>query len=403
MSTISENSQPTRLNLATLIDLKKIPPTEVTRILDKYYGCSSISLIERESLLHSLDEHMLEINGTPYSMLELLIDLAEDPTEKKSTRLNQDELHNISAYLEHDSEKLTRCFDVNAISQLCTDFKLQNPQEIIKLLMDNKLLDKSGHLTTLAIGNITEIQSLQAALKKILGKSANSFIDKLSRLTTNYNLPSVTTQILTQRIIDIADSDIWNQLNEIGSDSNKREIFLAGIRTDAEIPGLRVSPIGSSMLGLTIFPPTDPEYRYIPPNGHFLDPRDGGTRRHKGIDLSHPTIVNLNAAKIYPNINAIQSGKVEFVGELTGYGKTLIIRHPDGSRSLYAHLSSYNHMYISKKVQGGDIIALMGNTGNAGNYTHLHFEIWKPSNKSWQSLIEDIKIRYNPILFYPNL
>lgn len=87
-------------------------------------------------------------------------------------------------------------------------------------------------------------------------------------------------------------------------------------------------------------------------------------RLHSGIDF----IGN-------KNILASDSGVVEFVGNRTGTGKTIIINHQNGYKTLYGHLNSYN---VSKgdKVEKGDKIGIMGNTGNSTG-THLHFEIHK--------------------------
>ena len=75
------------------------------------------------------------------------------------------------------------------------------------------------------------------------------------------------------------------------------------------------------------------------------------------------------------NIKASDAGVVEFVGTKNGYGKTIIIDHQNGYKTLYGHLSSYD---VSKgdKVEQGDKIGIMGNTGRSTG-THLHFEIIK--------------------------
>lgn len=87
-------------------------------------------------------------------------------------------------------------------------------------------------------------------------------------------------------------------------------------------------------------------------------------RNHNGIDLIGSK-----------TIMAADNGVVEFVGTREGTGKTIIINHKNGYKTLYAHLSSYK---VSKgdKVEKGDSIGIMGNTGNSTG-THLHFEIHK--------------------------
>ena len=56
-----------------------------------------------------------------------------------------------------------------------------------------------------------------------------------------------------------------------------------------------------------------------------------------------------------------------------GYGNSIKIQHPNGTTTLYAHLSSIN---IAKgaSVKQGDFIGKMGSTGKATG-CHLHFEV----------------------------
>ncbi|MBU4376988.1 MAG: M23 family metallopeptidase [Candidatus Omnitrophica bacterium] len=102
-------------------------------------------------------------------------------------------------------------------------------------------------------------------------------------------------------------------------------------------------------------------------DGHFGAPRRGG-RSHKGIDISAPLNTKVIASK---------SGiaKVGFVKN--GMGKYVIIRHSDGSATLYGHLSRII-IKNNKRVRQGKAIGYVGKTGNAkykGIQPHLHFEI----------------------------
>ncbi|MDP2912682.1 MAG: M23 family metallopeptidase [Candidatus Omnitrophota bacterium] len=92
------------------------------------------------------------------------------------------------------------------------------------------------------------------------------------------------------------------------------------------------------------------------------------SRSHSGIDIHAPRGTPVYAAK---------SG-VAFCGNVPGgYGKYVMIYHPDGSQTIYAHLSNWA-AHTAKRVRIGDLIGFVGNTGNAsGKYIqpHLHFEI----------------------------
>ena len=56
-----------------------------------------------------------------------------------------------------------------------------------------------------------------------------------------------------------------------------------------------------------------------------------------------------------------------------GYGNYLILDHGFGYKSIYAHLSDFN-VRVGQKVQRGDVIGYVGNTGTSVA-NHLHYEI----------------------------
>ena len=87
-------------------------------------------------------------------------------------------------------------------------------------------------------------------------------------------------------------------------------------------------------------------------------------RQHKGLDI-----------KVYigDTIRAAFSGKVRIVNyERRGYGKYIVIRHPNGLETIYGHLSK--HLVKENQiVHAGEPIGLGGNTGRSTG-SHLHFE-----------------------------
>ena len=87
-------------------------------------------------------------------------------------------------------------------------------------------------------------------------------------------------------------------------------------------------------------------------------------RQHKGLDI-----------KVYigDTIRAAFDGKVRVVRyDKRGYGKFVVIRHPNGLETYYGHLSK-QLVSEDQEVRAGDVIGLGGNTGRSTG-SHLHFE-----------------------------
>ena len=79
------------------------------------------------------------------------------------------------------------------------------------------------------------------------------------------------------------------------------------------------------------------------------------------------------------NIHVVASGKITVVTWLRGYGTTMIINHPGGYYTVYAHLDEIlaNPGSI---VTSGTVIAKSGEAGSAGG-SRLHFELWEKKTK----------------------
>jgi murein DD-endopeptidase MepM/ murein hydrolase activator NlpD len=116
------------------------------------------------------------------------------------------------------------------------------------------------------------------------------------------------------------------------------------------------------------------------PNGKWSGPglgqsRAGGTRRHQGMDIFAPM-----GAPIYATADGevVYSERRSGDGGSAGFGMAVQLKHADGYTTKYAHLSKLKGYSKGDRVNAGDVIGYVGDTGNAkGTPPHLHFEIWK--------------------------
>lgn len=84
---------------------------------------------------------------------------------------------------------------------------------------------------------------------------------------------------------------------------------------------------------------------------------------HTGQDFAAPTGTP---------VRAVGAGTVVSAGYDGAYGNKIVIRHPDGVVTWYAHLSAF--VRSSGSVRAGEVIGRVGSTGNVTG-PHLHFEV----------------------------
>ena len=99
---------------------------------------------------------------------------------------------------------------------------------------------------------------------------------------------------------------------------------------------------------------------------------------HGGIDIKAPLGTPVQAAA---------PGVVVTAGIETRYGLVVKIEHQAGFMTVYAH-NDVNLVEVGDRVDAGDLIALVGNTGRATTY-HVHFEVRRDG------------LAYNPLYLLP--
>ena len=106
--------------------------------------------------------------------------------------------------------------------------------------------------------------------------------------------------------------------------------------------------------------------------GYYLRPLTGGIKSqgvhgYNGVDLAAPRGTPILASAAGEVIIAKGSG---WNG---GYGSYIVVQHPNGSQTLYAHASSVA-ISAGASVTQGQVIGYVGSTGKSTG-SHLHFEI----------------------------
>lgn len=106
---------------------------------------------------------------------------------------------------------------------------------------------------------------------------------------------------------------------------------------------------------------------------HLMDPVEGYVtdeydvkKEHFGIDI---------AAKEEAPVKAVLDGKIISATYTFETGYVTMVQHPNNLISVYKH----NSRLLKKEgtiVKAGEVIAIVGNTGELSTGPHLHFELW---------------------------
>jgi len=169
-----------------------------------------------------------------------------------------------------------------------------------------------------------------------------------------------------------ADAPQWNWLSEIDSESNQLKFIVEKtgfyqLRLQAELLATGAYELDIGLAPSIGFPVLGGENRDI---GSFWgDPRDGGKRKHKGVDIF---------AKKGTPVLATGAGTVSRVRTGGLGGKTVWVRDKQFSHQQYfAHLDE-QLVTRGQSVNTGDTLGTVGNTGNARTTPpHLHYGIYK--------------------------
>jgi murein DD-endopeptidase MepM/ murein hydrolase activator NlpD len=91
---------------------------------------------------------------------------------------------------------------------------------------------------------------------------------------------------------------------------------------------------------------------------------------HTGVDLDSTTGTP---------VHSVGPGVVTFTGYDGSYGNKVVVRHPDGSRTWYCHLSAID-VTKGESVTHETVVGLVGATGNVTG-DHLHLELHPAGQK----------------------
>ncbi len=131
---------------------------------------------------------------------------------------------------------------------------------------------------------------------------------------------------------------------------------------------------------------------------------------HNGVDFAIPIGTPIKSSL---NGFVVDAGNMDLAngGRCRSYGKWILVQHPNGLSTLYAHLSLIK-VSKSQSVSTGEVIAYSGNTGNSTG-PHLHFTVFASQGVSIRTLVNGVSCKnallpaapreayLNPLLYLP--
>lgn len=111
-------------------------------------------------------------------------------------------------------------------------------------------------------------------------------------------------------------------------------------------------------------------YHFFPPVEGIVTAGFDENKRHYGTDI---------VAKSNSKVAAVLDGVVVFTDWTVKTGYVIQVQHANDLLSVYKH----NSVLLKKQgdyVRAGEVIAVVGNTGEESSGPHLHFELWRAGN-----------------------
>lgn len=113
-----------------------------------------------------------------------------------------------------------------------------------------------------------------------------------------------------------------------------------------------------------------PGARVSSPYGARVDPFDGGSQMHRGIDLAAPRGTEILA----PAAGTVRVATSDYEGG-AHHGTVVVLDHDGGLSSFYSHLDRLD-VRAGQAVTAGQVLGTVGVTGETTG-AHLHFEVWR--------------------------
>lgn len=272
----------------------------------------------------------------------------------------------------------------NAIEKAIREVNELGEETFVERLLSNttftamwESIDALGQFQTALGEKVESLQELRIDLtdKKIASEAKKRELTSLKRNLGGQKMSLDSNRKEQNRLLTITKNEEKNYQKLLQDKKNAREAFEAELRAyESELQfAIDPSKIPATGKGVLLWPLDSVLITQYFGNTSFStsNPQVYNGSGHNGIDL--------RASPGTP-VKASLGGVVEGTGNTDeqrgcySYGKWVLIRHPNGLSTLYAHFSAVN-VTSGEEVKSGDVIGYSGNTGYSTG-PHLHFSVF---------------------------
>ncbi len=228
-----------------------------------------------------------------------------------------------------------------------------------------------------AASSTAHATTAKSSTKKTSTKKSKVILSKSK--SKSKTTKKVKAAAISARTISIITNQVNNGLAANDDAASAETALWAGTQTPSVSTLMVTNPVNTDSYFITVIPASSTIYAVSPENirGYYAQPLAGrlsqGLHDVNAVDMSAPKGSTVHAAAKGIVIVAMDNG-----GYNGGYGNYIVILHPNGTQTLYAHLSQVTTT-LGAMVHQGEPIALSGNTGESTG-PHLHFEVRGATN-----------------------
>lgn len=270
----------------------------------------------------------------------------------------------------------------NAIRAVLRKMNTADNESLVEVLLRQENIstfwNEYEELTQIKHGMMTKIAALDALKDTYEEKRSESaiFKEELLSLKSQYsdqNWVLANTKENKAQLLSATKNEEANYQSLLSQKKAARDKLLAEVRDIESQIQFILDPNTIPTPGTAVFRwPLDNPYitQYFGYTKFAASGAYGGSQ-HNGMDLGAPVGTKLYA----PLTGTVRNvGNTDAVPGCYSWGKWLLIDHPNGLSSMFAHMS---HISVSpgQKVNTGDIVGYVGNTGYSTG-PHLHYTVY---------------------------